>query len=53
MPRTITFENYIYWAGDVGREFAQALAERSRAGIKVHVLLDWLGARRWTQRPCG
>jgi len=27
---TITFETFIYWAGDIGGEFAQALAERGR-----------------------
>jgi cardiolipin synthase len=43
--RTITFETYIYWTGKIGREFAEALAERSRAGVKVHVLLDWIGSR--------
>ena len=26
------------------REFAEALAERARAGVKVHVLLDWVGS---------
>ena len=31
--RSITFETYIYWAGDIGREFADALAERARAGV--------------------
>ena len=41
--RSITFETYIYWAGDIGREFADALAKRARAGVKVHVLLDWVG----------
>ena len=41
---SITFETYIYWSGDIGRQFAQALAERSRAGVKVHVLLDWVGS---------
>ena len=44
--RSITFETYIYWSGDIGRSFADALAERSRAGIKVHVLLDWLGSNK-------
>jgi cardiolipin synthase len=44
--RTITFETYIYWSGDIGRAFADALAERSRAGVKVHVLLDWLGSQK-------
>ncbi len=44
--RTITFETYIYWSGKVGAEFAGALAERARAGVKVHVLLDWLGSQK-------
>ncbi|HEU5051147.1 MAG TPA: hypothetical protein VFU00_12525, partial [Gemmatimonadales bacterium] len=42
--QTITFETYIYWSGRIGREFAEALAERARAGVRVHVLLDWVGA---------
>src|SRR5688572_3925899 len=44
--RTITFETYIYWSGRVGREFADALSERARAGVKVHVLLDWVGSQK-------
>ena len=43
---SITFETYIYWSGDIGREFADALAERSRHGVKVHVLLDWVGSAK-------
>ncbi|MEO5658912.1 MAG: phospholipase D-like domain-containing protein [Polaromonas sp.] len=42
--RTITFETYIYWSGTIGKEFAQALAERARAGVSVHVMLDWWGS---------
>ncbi|MGN6388534.1 MAG: phospholipase D-like domain-containing protein [Burkholderiaceae bacterium] len=42
--KTIMFETYIYWSGDIGRRFADALAERARAGVKVHVLLDWVGS---------
>lgn len=30
--RTITFETYIYWSGEIGREFSEALSERARAG---------------------
>lgn len=41
--RTITFETYIYWSGQIGRQFAEALTARARAGVRVHVLLDWLG----------
>ena len=44
--QTITFESYIYWSGEIGREFAQALAERAKAGVKVHVLLDWVGSQK-------
>jgi cardiolipin synthase len=42
--QTISFETYIYWSGRIGREFAEALAARARAGVEVHVLLDWVGA---------
>jgi cardiolipin synthase A/B len=48
--RTITFETYIYWSESIGREFADALVDRSRAGVKVHVLLDWVGSNKMEQR---
>ena len=44
--RSITFETYIYWSGDIGQQFADALSERARAGVKVHVLLDWIGSAK-------
>ena len=44
--KTITFESYIYWSEAIGKEFADALAERARAGVKVHVLLDWVGSNK-------
>ncbi|HWA15717.1 MAG TPA: phospholipase D-like domain-containing protein, partial [Gemmatimonadales bacterium] len=47
--RSITFETYIYWSGDVGRRFSNALSERARAGVKVHVVLDWVGSGRMDQ----
>lgn len=43
---TITFEMYIYWSGQVAEQFAAALIERAQAGVKVHVLLDWLGSAK-------
>ena len=43
---TINFESYIYWSGDIGRSFADALAERAKAGVQVRVLLDWLGSQK-------
>jgi cardiolipin synthase len=42
--KSITFETYIYWSGEIGREFTEALSERARAGVKVHVMLDFLGS---------
>ncbi len=42
--RTITFETYIYWSGEVGRRFAEALEAKAKAGVKVYVLLDWVGS---------
>jgi cardiolipin synthase len=44
--RTVDFETYIYWSGDIGKEFADALAERAKAGVAVHVMLDWVGAAK-------
>lgn len=40
----IYFENYIIADDAVGREFAAAMAERARAGVRVRVIYDWLGA---------
>jgi cardiolipin synthase len=48
--RSISFETYIYWSGSVGQEFADALSERARAGVKVHVLLDWVGSSKLDAR---
>ncbi|MBV6843253.1 phosphatidylserine/phosphatidylglycerophosphate/cardiolipin synthase family protein [Xanthomonas euvesicatoria] len=41
---TITFETYIYWSGEIGREFSDALSERARAGVDVRVTIDWGGS---------
>ncbi len=43
---TITFESYIYWSETIGKEFSDALSERARAGVKVHVLLDFIGSMK-------
>jgi len=42
--KSVCLESYIYWSGKIGKEFADALTERARAGVKVHVLLDWVGS---------
>lgn len=43
--KTITLESYIYWSGDVGKQFADALVERAQNGVQVKVLLDWFGSK--------
>jgi cardiolipin synthase len=48
--RSITFETYIYWSDTIGREFADALIDRARSGVKVHVLLDWVGSAKMEAR---
>ena len=42
--KTITMEAYIYWKGSIGLRFAHALAERSRSGVIVKLLLDAVGS---------
>jgi cardiolipin synthase len=42
--KTVLFETFIYWSGEIGDQFADALSERARAGVKVHVLIDWVGS---------
>lgn len=44
--KTITFETYIYWSGEVGKQFADALSERARAGVEVRVTIDWVGSAK-------
>jgi cardiolipin synthase A/B len=44
--RSVTFETYIYEDGEIARRFAQAFAERAKAGVKVHVILDAHGASK-------
>jgi cardiolipin synthase A/B len=42
--KTITFETYIYWSGDVGASFTAALAERARAGVRIELIIDAVGS---------
>src|SRR6478672_13802986 len=47
--KTINLEFYIYWDGEIGRTFAEALAERARAGVHVKVILDAVGSATMSQ----
>ncbi|WP_328629580.1 phospholipase D-like domain-containing protein [Streptomyces sp. NBC_00353] len=42
---TVDMMTFVYWRGDIAREFAQALADRARSGVRVRLLLDGFGSR--------
>jgi cardiolipin synthase len=42
--RTIHFESYIIHEDAAGRQFAELLAAKARAGVRVRLIYDWLGA---------
>ena len=42
--KTITYAQYVFEEGAPAADTAQALAERCRAGVKVHVLVDAVGS---------
>ncbi|MFF5092887.1 phospholipase D-like domain-containing protein [Streptomyces niveus] len=42
---TVDMMTFVYWRGDIAHEFAQALSERARAGVRVRLLLDGFGSR--------
>lgn len=42
--KTLTFETYVYWRGDITEELTDAICERARAGVEVKVLLDAMGS---------
>jgi cardiolipin synthase len=44
--RSINFETYIYWSGKIGKEFAAALADRATSGVRVCLLVDWVGSSK-------
>ena len=42
--RSVTLASYIFDWDDVGREFTEALGDAARRGVRVHALLDGIGA---------
>lgn len=43
--RSIDLCTFVYWTGDIAVAMAESLAERSRAGVRVRVLIDAMGGR--------
>jgi cardiolipin synthase A/B len=44
--QTITIEQYIWSPGKVSAQFVEALSERARAGVKVHIVVDGVGSMK-------
>ncbi|MFF0065470.1 phosphatidylserine/phosphatidylglycerophosphate/cardiolipin synthase family protein [Streptomyces sp. NPDC005279] len=42
---TVDMMTFVYWRGDIARQFAEALAERCGDGVRVRLLLDGFGSR--------
>ncbi|MDJ0343404.1 phospholipase D-like domain-containing protein [Streptomyces sp. H10-C2] len=42
---TVDMMTFVYWRGAIAREFAGALADRAREGVRVRLLLDGFGSR--------
>jgi cardiolipin synthase len=47
---SITLETYIWSSGIISDKFIAALSERARHGVKVHVLVDGMGAIKFDDR---
>src|SRR5436305_2314362 len=44
--RSINLETYIFWDGEIAKQFTAALSERARAGVEVNLILDAQGTRK-------
>jgi cardiolipin synthase len=44
--RSINLETYVFWDGEVAREFTAALSDRARAGVHVNMILDARGTSK-------
>ncbi|HUQ49973.1 MAG TPA: cardiolipin synthase [Terriglobales bacterium] len=42
--RNINLEFYIFYKGETGQKFVEALAERARAGVQVRMVVDAIGS---------
>ncbi|WP_406108570.1 phospholipase D-like domain-containing protein [Streptomyces sp. NBC_01003] len=42
---TVDMVTFVYWKGEIAQQFADALAERAREGVRVRLLLDGFGSR--------
>jgi len=48
--KNIHCETFIYWSGDIGDQFTEALCERSKAGVHVKLIIDAIGSLKIDKR---
>src|SRR5207248_7187334 len=44
--RSINLETYVFWDGDIAKQFTAALSERARSGVAVNLILDAQGTAK-------
>ena len=48
--KTIHFETYVWWKGDICATLAEAFAKRAREGVEVRLMIDALGSLKMDKR---
>jgi cardiolipin synthase A/B len=43
--RTVDLMTFVYWKGDIARDFAHAMSDRAKVGVRVRLLIDAIGGR--------
>src|SRR5205814_7644856 len=44
--RSINLETYVFWDGDIAKQFTAALSDRARSGVAVNLILDAQGTQQ-------
>ena len=44
--RSINFETYVFWDGEIAKQFTEALADAAQRGVKVNAVLDARGTSK-------
>ncbi len=47
---SICLESFIFWRGEVGTRFTDMLCRKSAEGVRVSMLVDWLGSKDFDQK---
>src|SRR5438874_10561299 len=44
--RSVNFETYVFWDGEIAKQFTEALADAAQRGVKVNAVLDARGTSK-------